>query len=255
MARPLLIAAIVLTAVAAGARAQIRFAIAEPPLHNLHYDGRFAFARIKYQTGPGGYYYYGLPAWAHGYPNAEHNMVSILREISAVDAHADGSNVLALDDPEFFKYPLAYMSEAGYWTMGTKEAAALRAYLRKGGFIVFDDFRNDRGNDGWGNFEANLRRVFPDARFIDLDASHPIFHTFFEIGSLDIVPQFYDQGRPVFRGLFEDNDPEKRLLAIINFNTDVSNFWEFSSTGLKPIDESNEAYKLGVNYFLYGMTH
>ena len=24
---------------------------------------------------------------------------------------------------------------------------------------------------------------------------------------------------------------------------------------LKPIDESNEAYKLGVNYISYGMTH
>ena len=43
--------------------------------------------------------------------------------------------------------------------------------------------------------------------------------------------------------------------SIINYNTDISEFWEFSDTGLKPIDESNEAYKLGVNYIIYGMTH
>ena len=42
---------------------------------------------------------------------------------------------------------------------------------------------------------------------------------------------------------------------MINYNTDISEFWEFSDTGFKPIDESNEAYKLGVNYIIYGMTH
>ena len=69
------------------------------------------------------------------------------------------------------------------------------------------------------------------------------------------MAQYYDEGRPVFRGLFEDNDPQKRLIAIANFNTDISDFWEFSATGFRPIDESNEAYKLGVNYIMYGMTH
>ena len=44
-------------------------------------------------------------------------------------------------------------------------------------------------------------------------------------------------------------------MAMVNFNTDGSNYWEFSADSLKPIDESNEAYKLGVNYIMYGMTH
>jgi hypothetical protein len=90
---------------------------------------------------------------------------------------------------------------------------------------------------------------------VDPEPSHPVFHSFFEIDSFDIVPQFYDEGRPIFRGVFEDNDPTKRLMVMINFNTDVSNYWEFSGIGLQPIDESNEAYKLGVNYIIYGMTH
>ena len=77
----------------------------------------------------------------------------------------------------------------------------------------------------------------------------------FEIDSFDIVGQYYDRGRPTFRGLFEDNDPTKRLMVMVNFNTDISNYWEFSAEGFKPIDESNQAYKLGVNYIIYGMTH
>ena len=108
---------------------------------------------------------------------------------------------------------------------------------------------------GWDSFEAQMLRVLPGARFVDLDASHPIFHSFFEIDDLDIVPQYYDAGKPIFRGIFEDNDPNKRLMAMVNFNTDISEYWEFSDTGLKPIDESNEAYKLGVNYIVYGMMH
>jgi hypothetical protein len=100
-----------------------------------------------------------------------------------------------------------------------------------------------------------MRRVLPDGQFVDMDPSHQIFHSFFEIDSLDVIPQFYDRGRPIFRGLYEDNDPHKRLMVMVNLNTDVSNFWEFSARGLRPIDDSNQAYKLGVNYIVYGMTH
>ena len=81
-----------------------------------------------------------------------------------------------------------------------------------------------------------MQRVMPGAKFFDLDASHPLFHTFFEVNDLDIIPQAYIAGRPIFRGLFEDNDPTKRLQMIVNYNTDVSQFWEWSGTGLRPIE-------------------
>ena len=78
---------------------------------------------------------------------------------------------------------------------------------------------------------------------------------FFEINDLARFPQAYVGGNPIFRGIYEDNDPRKRLMAIINYNTDVSQFWEWSGLGLRPIDDTNEAYKLGVNYIVYGLTH
>jgi hypothetical protein len=229
----------------------------DPPVHNVPYDGQFTFARIRYTVGSGGYYYRGLPAWAHGYPMAARNLTRILNEVTYVAPRLDEENVLALDDPNLFKYPIAYMTEAGFWTLTDKEAASFRAYLKKGGFAIFDDIRSDfRGGGGWANFEANMRRVLPDARFIDLDPKRDaIFHSFFEIDSLDIIPQAYDAGRPQIRGIFEDNDPNKRLMVIANHDTDISEYWEFSATGFKPIDESNEAYKLGVNYIMYGLTH
>jgi hypothetical protein len=231
--------------------------VVEPPVHNVLYDGRFTFARIKYETAPGGYYYRGLPAWAHGYPRAELNLMKIVNELSSVRPHLEASNVLALDDPALFHYPVAYMTEAGFWTMTDKEAAGLRAYLKKGGFVIFDDFRDDwyRGGRGWENFATQMQRVIPNGRFIDLTPDHPVFHSFYDINTLDNLPQFYDRGPPILRGLFEDNDPAKRMLAMVNFNTDVSNFWEFSDEAMVPIDLSNEGYKLGVNYLVYALTH
>jgi hypothetical protein len=256
-----LIALGVVFALMSGALAQRRFGFrgdfppVEPEVRNLPYDGRFTFARLRYTTAPGGYYYRGLPAWAHGYPTADINLSKILKSLTTVDAHVDGSVVLAMDDPELCKYPVAYMTEAGFWQLSDKEAAGLRAYLQKGGFVIFDDFRDDFRGNGWTVFEENMQRVLPGARFEDLSPTHAIFHCFFDIDSFDILPQYYDRGRPVLRGLFRDNDPSKRLMAIVNFNTDVSNYWEFAETGWVPISDSNEAYQLGVNYVVYGLTH
>ena len=67
----------------------------EPVIRLTPYDGRFIFARLKYTTAPGGFYYRGLPSWAHGYPRAENNLMRILGEVSAIKLHPDASNVLA----------------------------------------------------------------------------------------------------------------------------------------------------------------
>jgi hypothetical protein len=226
-------------------------------LPNTKYDGRFTFVRLSYETAPGGYWYRGLPAWSHGYPVAERNLMKIMNEVSYLGAHDDEVNTLEVDDPELFHYPVAYIIEVSWWTMTDKQGKALRAYLDKGGFLIVDDFKQtgDFGSAGWDPFEANVRRIYPKARFVDMEATHPIFHTFFEINSLDRFPQAYNAGRPVFRGLFENNDPAGRLLMIVNYNTDISQYWEWSGRGLRPFDETNEAYKLGVNYVVYGLTH
>ena len=240
----------------------------EPPSRNIPYDGRFTFARIKYTPCCGfmGYYYRGLPAWAHGYVpdprrgsgQAEANLMKIMDEVTNLHPHTDGTVVYSFDDPMLMHFPVAYMAEPGFWTMSDKEAAGLRAYLKKGGFLILDDFRHDgdpRQGNGWDNVESNVQRAIPGAQLMPLDPSTIVFDSFFKIASFDIIPQSYDQSKPEFFGVFEDNDPKKRMMMIVNYSTDISDFWEFSSTGFRPIDESNEAYKLGVNYIMYGMTH
>jgi hypothetical protein len=224
---------------------------------NAPYDGRFTFVRINYDTESGGYWYQGLPAWAHGFPESEKNLMNIMNALSFLGANDEQFNSLALDDPKIFRYPLIYIIEVSWWKMTDSEGAALRAYLKKGGFVIVDDFKRegDFGSAGWAPFADNMKRVLPEAEFIEMDTSHPIFHSFFEITTLKHFPQAYNAGQPSFRGLYEDNDPTKRLQMIVNYNTDISQYWEWSGRGLRPFDETNEAYKLGVNYIMYGVTH
>jgi hypothetical protein len=169
---------------------------------NPPYDGRFVFLRVNYETAPGGFWYGGLPAWSHGYPLAEQNLMRILNEVTYIDPHLDGIATVGLDSPELFKYPMAYIIEVGWWVLSDGEAASLRAYLQKGGFILVDDFKmrgwgGGMGGGGWEQFEANMKRVMPEGRFLDLTAAHPIFHSFFNIGSFDIAPHspFRERGR------------------------------------------------------------
>lgn len=231
-----------------------------PPVQageNVPYDGRFTFVRVSYETAEGGYWYRGQPAWMHGYPVAERNLMRILDALTTLVPNVDEVNTLSLEDPEIFKYPLIYIIEVGWWMMTDREAEHLRAYLDKGGFVIVDDFKlpGGIGGGGWDHFAANMARVLPDAQFVDLDASHPIFRQFFSIPSLDIVPQAYNAGRPYFVGLHRDNDASKPLQMVVFYNTDISQYWEWSERGFRPLEETNEAYKIGVNAILYGLTH
>ena len=224
----------------------------QPIAPNVPYDGRFTFARIRFEPRGGGADFFGRsdPKWIHDYPSAETHLAQIAVELSTLRPYMKGGNVFALDDPELFKFPIAYLCEPGFWTPTEAEAAALRAYLTKGGFIIFDDFFGRH----WENFESSMRRVLPQGRLVRLDPSHAIFDSFFHIED----PGYGEGGRrgaPEFWGIFEDNDPDKRLLTIVNFNNDIGESWEWSETGAIPVDVTSVAYKLGVNYLVYGMTH
>jgi len=220
---------------------------------NVEYDGRLVFVRIRYDVGyslGGGGRFRGSrgePPWAHDYPTADTHLMKILKELTLTDPRVDASNVLELDDPELLDYPIAYMSEPGFWTMSDEEAKGLRVYLQKGGFIIFDDFRQ---NDMY-NLEEQMKRALPELRWVELEHVHTVFNSFFEIKNFD----FGYYGKETYYGMFEDNDPKKRLLAVAGHNQDLGEFWEFSDTGMMPVDLSNEAYKYGVNYFIYGLIH
>ena len=231
--------------------------VADPPevsYKNTPYNGRFTFARVRFRPshwGPGNYIW-GLDLkWNHDYPRAETHFMKILQEATTLDPNMDGGNVLALDDPELFKYPVAYLCEPGFLTLTDVEAKSLRTYLLKGGFLIVDDFAGPQ----WANFEDQMRRALPGGRLVELDASHPVFDSFFRVDPRTFHHPYFRGVPSVTLGIFEDNDPRKRLMVVVNYNQDISEYWEWSDVGWLPIELTNEAYKLGVDYVIYGLTH
>ena len=218
---------------------------------DLPYDGQFTFVRLRWNSGfgfsRGGF----GAAWNHDLPRAEQHLGLIVRELTLLDIRPDGSRILALDDPELFNYPIAFMWEPGFWNLTDPEAVSFRAWLAKGGFAVFEDFD---GPQQWAHFEAQMRRVLPEGRLVRLDRHHPIFDSFFRIQDIDAIVHPMTGIRPSYYGIFENNDPSRRLMVVANFDNDVPEYWEWSGEGLYPFNASNEAYKLGVNYLIYGLT-
>ena len=236
-----------------------------PDFHgNVPYDGRFTFARIRYR---GFLHWSGRegPGWSHDYPDAEENFAKILRDVTAVRPFVEqgpmvGSVLVALDDPLLFKYPVSYMSEPGGWMPNDKELAGFRNYILKGGFMIFDDFREGwRGEYDWTHLREVVAKALPNARWIQLTGNEPIFDSFFKI-DIKAVSQWHTESAygtepPTFWAVFEDNDPKKRLILMANVDDDIGESWQWSGSGFVPISESNEIYKLGINYIIYALTH
>lgn len=213
-----------------------------PP--NPPYDGRFAFVRLRYTNGH--------PGWSFDYPAMERNFMTIAADLTGLRPHVRESVVLAMDDPALGHYPVAYLSEPGFWDPDDREAAALGRWLRKGGFLIVDDFF---GPAQWAVFADAMGRVLPGARFLPLDRTHPVFDSFFRIPSLEGMR--HPSGRQYaaqFLGVFEDNNPARRLMAVVNFNNDIGDYMEWSGEGWYPVNLSNDAYKFATNYLVYGLS-
>jgi hypothetical protein len=212
---------------------------------NAVYDGRYTFVRLRYTVGR-------ASGWEFDYPAMERNFMTIVNELTTMRPHITESNIHTMDDPALTKYAVAYLSEPGYWIPNEREAAGLRDWLAKGGFLIVDDFYFSQ----WQNFERSMRMVLPHVRFVRLTVSHPIFDTFFTIKTLEgMTHPDNDNAHAEYYGVFEDNDPSKRMLAIVNYNNDIGDYMEWSGQGWYQVNLSNDAYKLATNYIVWGLTH
>ena len=131
-----------------GVAALAQFGGPRGPFHeypNIPYDGQFTFVRLKYTHGAGRQLVWRLavvgprlPA-VRAEPHAHHAGGQLHRTRTSTT-----STRVTLDDPALFRYPIAYIIEVDWWAMTDREAAALRTYLQKGGFVIVDDFKPRR---------------------------------------------------------------------------------------------------------------
>lgn len=228
----------------------------------------FTFARLRYRSSRPERTSF---AWFTDYRDADLNLSYRLQQLTALKVDPDPV-VVEITDPKLMDYPWIFMSGAGNITLDDKEAAILRGYFLRGGFMMVDDFW---GQAEWDGVEAAMRQVFPEFEIQDIPRSHPIFHAVYDIPddrslqtpNLGAARQSQSTGitwednhaggntRDIhFRGIF---DAKGRLMVMLCHNTDNGDGWEEETTAdwFFHTFSENKNFPLGINIIVYAMTH
>ena len=220
----------------------------------------WVFARLMFPSlGWGSQWRSGGTDWTIDYPKADRHITEMVRRLTVLDARSVEQPVDLEDGDDIFYWPWLYAVEVGTWDLTDEQAAKLREYLLRGGFLMVDDFH---GSQEWAQFVDGMRRVFPERPIVDLDDDDPIFHTFWELEEREQIPgaQFLYYGRTYeedgfvarWRGIYDD---EGRLMVAICHNMDLGDAVEHSDTPNYPERWSAVAMRTFINYVVYAMTH
>jgi len=232
-------------------------------------DSAFIFCRMAYQSvrrEPSGI------GWQTDYPYAEINLMTRLGELTKTRVGRDAAKapihfVVRLTDAALFQCPFTMASDVGTIGLSPEEAAKLRAYLLKGGFLWVDDFW---GTPAWERWTSELANVLDprDYPIEDVPLSDPIFHSQFTVrevpqitnigfwrrsGGLETRERFEDSPFAEFKAI---RDGDGRIMVVMTHNTDVADSWE--REGEDPeffLQFSPYGYALGINVLLHAMTH
>ena len=215
-----------------------------------------------YGGGYGGYggsgFGFGFFGWSRDYPKADRQFLMALKRLTRIQMRPT-EQVVDLDSDEIFNYPWVYAVQVANWRFTDAEAKRLREYLLKGGFLMVDDFH---GTADWDRFMAGMRQVLPNRPIEDLSDNDEIFHVLFDLGVRFQVPgeQYVWTGRtyekdgyvPKWRAIRDDKG---RIIVAICHNMHLGDAWEWADTPEYPEPFASMAFRVGMNYIIYGMTH
>jgi hypothetical protein len=218
----------------------------------------FHFARMIYSDGYFGRGRGARGSWTVDYPEAEYHFLKGVGRLTVVET-GEQSRMLRLTDDNLFDYPWLYAVEVGRWYLDDVEAARLREYLLRGGFLMVDDFH---GSYQWEQFMESMRRVFPDRLVVDIVDDDEVLHVLYDLDQRIQIPGIYplmygqtyeeDGVTPRWRGVYDEHG---RLMVAINYNMDLGDAWEHADDPRYPNPMTALAYRFAVNYVIYAMTH
>jgi hypothetical protein len=258
--RPIVIAALVLAGVAALGQV-VRNLTFEERSAETPPNAEFHFLRVEYRDLFMARRGFGRGWWRQDWPEAEVHFAMGLRRLTRIEV-GEGRHVPLTDD-RIYDYPWAYATQTGYWDLSDTETTRLRQYLLKGGFLVTDDFH---GPDDWEVFRQTMQRVFPERPVTEIDAADSVMRVLYEIKDRTYIPGLRHLRRgpggrivvepeftPPYWRAIHDNDGH--LVVAINFNQDVGDAWEHADMPEYPEAMTSLAYRFGINYIIYAMTH
>jgi hypothetical protein len=218
----------------------------------------WTFARLQYDLGLQ-YGRFGFRRWAADYPKADRQFIRGVRRLTRLEARST-EQLIDLDSDELYNWPWLYVEDGGGWRLSEKQAARLREYLLRGGFLMADD---SHGDYEWQVFVDGMRMVFPDRQVEDLADKDEIFQVVYDLSDRVQIPgtryiwgyrwpYTQDSATPKWRAIRDDKG---RIMVAICHNSDVGDAWEWADSPEYPEHEASVAYRIGVNYIIYGMTH
>lgn len=202
-------------------------------------------ARWRYGTNG----WFGHMGWSHNYPSSDRNFNEFIMQSTRVDLELASFRIVDLGSDEIFDYPFAYVSEPGEMALTDEEVVNLREYVERGGFVLMDDFD---GPQQLQNMLSEVRRAFPDKPFLPLPVDHRVFDVHFTLEDLEGMAPYVPGGRIVYYGLFNDAG---ELAIAAGYNNDLANFWDWYDEARMPLEPAADAFRLGINFIVWAMTH
>ena len=234
--------------------------------------GEFHFIRIEYTDLPQHHRGFGFASrgargdgwWMVDWPDADNHFTMGLGRLTRIDTGEPRH--FRFTDNQLFDHPWVYATQTGWWDLNDVETARLREFLLRGGFLVVDDFW---GADQWEVFRETLNRVLPGKPITDLAESDFVMHVLYDIEEKDrtfipgtrhlrmgpdgsVVVAQPAGTAPAWRAMYDDRN---RMVVAVNFNTDVGDAWEYADAPEYPEPMTALAYRYGINYVVYAMTH
>ncbi|MBM3736430.1 MAG: DUF4159 domain-containing protein [Acidobacteria bacterium] len=210
--------------------------------------------------GRGGNWLEGGTAWTVDYPKGDRTFAAILRRLTRVDVRSVEQPVNPDDGDDIYNWPYLHVALPGAWSLTEAQAAKIRDYLMRGGFMLCDSFF---GTDEWEGFMDGIRMILPGSEIEELADDDPIFHTLydlnerFQIGNFRVmmyrgVPYRADGIVPHWRAIRDDKG---RVIVAITFNSDLGDSWHMADDPRYPEKYSSLGMRLGINYVIYSMSH
>ena len=227
----------------------------------------FYWSRLAYSTTAGAMGGVGVwgshrgfwgPSWSRDYPKADRQFLIAMHRLTRIDGRPT-EQVVTLDSNEIFNYPWIYAVQVQTWSFTDAQARRLREYLLKGGFLMVDDFH---GTEDWENFMNGMRQVLPDRPIEDLESGDEIFHTLYDVDDKMQIPgeQYVWTGRTYEKDGYQPKwrairDNKGRIMVAICHNMHLGDAWEWADDPNYPETFASMAFRVGLDYILYGMTH
>ena len=235
-------------------------------------EAEFHFLRVQYTDLPQFHRRFGYVSrdatgtgwWLVDWPAADNHFTRGVERLTRIDTGDPRHR--RLTDDNLFDYPWIYATQTGWWGLSDAETRRLGEYLLRGGYLVVDDFW---GPEAWEIFRQTMECVLPHRPITDIQQADSVMHVLYDIQEKDLtfIPgsrhlrRGYDGSvqvvqpegtAPAWRAMYDDTH---HMIVAVNFNTDVGDAWEFADVPYYPEAMTTLAYRYGINYIIYSMTH